>query len=297
MPEFYRLDMPKEEIDETLLSFSNENLIDNWYFVGGGIAGKLPINQKGITIAQSNGFVIDRWRCTEPGFAVDPDGVTIPAGAYFIQKQEFAQFDGRTMTMSLLISDGTLLSGTGTIRMGTVTNFYWESGIRLYLDFLAAGTAVIGINVDFKRKILAAKLEIGIRQTLTRKKPGGQHEIASVPDYGTELAKCQRYSFSAKTNAPYAQIGGGTAFSDRIVLINIVLPVPMRANPVISYNGKFQIVGGPARDVVNMSVVSWNGSNLIGINATPSENVSPGDAYILRSNNDATARLFLSAEL
>ena len=41
------------------------NLLDNWYFVGGGTQGKFPINQKGVTSRDDVAkyiIFIDRWR-------------------------------------------------------------------------------------------------------------------------------------------------------------------------------------------------------------------------------------------
>ena len=69
------------------------NLLDNWYFVGGGSqqgGGQFPINQRGQTsyaYGYLGGYTVDRWKCQTGGtVTVASDGVVIngysPYGNY-----------------------------------------------------------------------------------------------------------------------------------------------------------------------------------------------------------------------
>ena len=42
-------DAGAETVAAALNNKPNRNLLDNWYFVGGGMTGKFPVNQRGLT--------------------------------------------------------------------------------------------------------------------------------------------------------------------------------------------------------------------------------------------------------
>ena len=168
------------------------NLLDNWYFVGGA-DGNFPVNQRGVTVAETNGFGIDRWRCTEIGLAVSTDAIILPANAYLTQKIDVSPFIGRSLTMSLLLADGRFLTGSGVITNGAGVNFYWENGIRLYLESSTEAIRTVGINVTAQTKLKAVKLELGNSQTLASQSDDGSWNLLEYPVYAAELQKCQRY--------------------------------------------------------------------------------------------------------
>ena len=91
--------------------------------------------------------------------------------------------------------------------------------------------------VDSSITILAAKLELGDHQTLAYQDEEGNWQLFETPDYGEELAKCQRYQLNLPYgNTPnFSPIGFGYAITDTQVRILIPNPSTMRTNPSISY--------------------------------------------------------------
>lgn len=169
---------------------SNRNLLDNWYFVGGGSQlgdGIFPINQRGQT-SYAGGAGIDRWS-SDSQIALTASGITISANAiYQNQSKEF--FDGllgKTVTYSILTTGGAVKSATIQFPSSypqsvTVQEIYndGESSIGYALFPAGNGQAIRIIGVP----VAAAKLELGTVSTLANDAP---------PDFGEELRKCQRY--------------------------------------------------------------------------------------------------------
>ena len=65
----------EQEFNESLAKRNiaiRRNLLDNWYFVGGGSqqgGGQFPINQRGETSRSGSGGFIDRWKLSGDGSA------------------------------------------------------------------------------------------------------------------------------------------------------------------------------------------------------------------------------------
>ena len=174
----------------------NENLLDNWYFVGGGLEGKFPINQRGKTKYTTTGGICDRWVNSE-SYHVDLTENGLNTGSLIRQIHEEwkeSEWAGKVMTASVLFAgDGGLSTYTftypgssengkespdGVIKIGRLQGFGWNQ-------------PSFGINVDYK-PIVAAKLEFGGTQTLARKTENGW-ALLETPHYVNELLKCQRY--------------------------------------------------------------------------------------------------------
>lgn len=174
-------------------AWSNRNLLDNWYFVGGGSQlgdGIFPINQRGQT-SYTGGRSIDRWRCWQSStVTLTAAGLTFATGAkadglfQYFPKGKFESLYGETVTASLLLKDGTLYTATGTASANCwiVKNF--SGG---YFGYICNGTEAnfrINLNANQSKSIKACKLEKGTYSTLLNDVP---------PDFGAELAKCQWY--------------------------------------------------------------------------------------------------------
>lgn len=187
---------------------SNQNLLDNWYFLN-------PINQRGQMEYTGAGYSIDRWRIwnNTTTLALNDDGIIISNienpnnGLIFTQPFEsFRLIPGETYTFSLLVDVLEINTGGVAISMGQPSG--WIGGIHsetftlgkqlLYVTFIRdkEDTNVIinfGVNLhNGKAKLIAAKLEIGDHQTLAHKE-GDTWVLNEIPNYGEELAKCQRY--------------------------------------------------------------------------------------------------------
>lgn len=226
----------------------NENLLDNWYFVGDGSqqgGGQFPINQRGQTsyIASGRTDTIDRWYLATTGSSLSLSGnyVSIGGGSSasaWWQQTELSRLpSGYSCTYSVLTDAGlyTIFASqiTTSTDLKTTTPFgyirmqYYQRNIALNV-FTNAGSTC---------NILAAKLELGTRSTLARLVDGQWVLNDPPPNFQQELAKCQRYQLRLPygSSQNYAPIGFGWAQSASSIRIIIPTPVTMRANPIISY--------------------------------------------------------------
>ena len=288
----YILDNTGKQVDDAVdyaLANSNRNLLDNPWFT---------VNQRGYT---SNNLLqlqywADRWlRNTstngQGSLSLSNGVVTLTApsggGAFGNILQRMADpsiINGKTITLSLLKSDGTIISGSFVRTMGTAQTAYNSNNIKLQIS---ASNAVVvqvenGASISFK----AVKLELGSYSTLANDVP---------PDYGEELRKCQRYFIRLK-NSGWTILGSGYASSATNLRVLIPLPVTMRATPTRSYSGSFEVIGNGsnALSVTNMTAgfVTANGLE-IGVTTS---GMTLYQTYHLVSQ-DTTAYIDFSADL
>lgn len=262
---------------------SNDNLLDNAYFVGGGSQlgdWVFPINQRGQTSYSAYVNSIDRWYAAA-AMTVAADGIV--CGAIVQKLPQVAPLDGKTLTFSALLADGTMLSGSAVFNSASDTYFYRDAGAS---EFLMYNTYFGGFEVVTQRKVAAVKLEYGTVSTLANDAP---------PDFGEELRKCQRRLF-IHDFANGEIIANGFAVSASYSVFSLVLPVSMAsdgtltgtvtANPLI-YGG------GTGEQVSSFSVSAVKGNYAkIGVATTvmPSNN-----AVTLYANTNI--RLTISKEL
>ena len=184
------------------LQVVNRNLLDNWYFVGGGSQlgdGVLPINQRGQTVySGTNIYTIDRWYTTGPqrSIEVSSDGLSLAyAGSsasfsFFVQILTQPLDTNVTKTLSILDSDGNLYTKSGKgiwVTDAPFGGYRIEDSGRKVNILVAAGKSI---------KIIAVKLELGSEQTLAHNEGTEENPVwvlNEIPDYGEELRKCQRY--------------------------------------------------------------------------------------------------------
>ena len=222
-----------ETIAEHYKQFCNRNLLDNWYFGN-------PVNQRGATeyiINRFNQYHIDRW--TAAGnfkITLENDGLKITntsdsVYANIMQRLEFARFGKkeRTITLSLFTGDD-LYSVTGTVSFQDQNgSCYFATpfgAIRMY-TYNSLTEFTIDVAPGKETKIQAVKLELGSNQTLSRKE-NNVWVLNEIPDYATELAKCQRYFYKTQGAFEYR----GIAISRWYVSSGTIeLPVPMRIKP------------------------------------------------------------------
>lgn len=192
----------------------NENLLDNWYFVGGGSqqgGGQFPINQRGQTSYTGSVYGIDRWRNLRPTTTIQllsfglQISDTSDIGGGLAQYLE-SNFSGKKVTLSLLISQI-----TGSVKLWARNNSTWETYgniadasspglLSLTADITDYGSGNLAFYLDFSSSsssqnsvtITAAKLELGSRSTLARLVDGEWVLNDAPPNFQQELAKCQR---------------------------------------------------------------------------------------------------------
>lgn len=238
-----------------------------------------------------NGYTVDRWYFdTDSGscvLALTNDGVKFiaTAGATGIAslKQDIdptmlSALAGKTVTLSLLgktdISQQVLFyvnSKVAAIKSSPAVNGVCMTTLTYTFPEVLTNAAIFVYGRSYsgagEGTILAAKLELGPTQTLAHQE-NGNWVLNEVPEYGEQLARCQRYfvrytfdtqRFIGVLNIDSANGGQG--------YINV--PVPMRATPTIS--GPLGAYSADNNILINIAVVGSKGG-LIWINAVP---VSP----------------------
>lgn len=243
----------------------NKNLLDNWYFVGGGSQqgdGQFPVNQRGGTTYTTDGYCIDRWRFITnggegiPSVKIETDGAIV-TGATNINTAIMQIIDKKMpldqdLTLSVLVDsvEGEVwlnfsqnnapwtLLGSSIIKYGLTSlhvKITQENADETYqFTFSIASNASL--------KIKAAKLELGSQQTLAHQE-NGVWVLNEIPDHGTELAKCQRYfvRFPEYSTCGISIINAHD--TDREAKILISLPVELNRNPTIEItNGGYFIL-------------------------------------------------------
>lgn len=170
--------------------------IDKW----GTENGTVVINENSLSITINNiyaGFI----------YPIEP----LPAGTYtfsfLTDAQDSLYIEAGTKFISNVIDNG-LLSGTFT-----VDDEINVENVRITSSFSSPVTF----------HAYAAKLEKGVGQTLARKQ-GNTWVLNEIPDYATELLKCQRYFIGKRLiTAP--------SYNNRYAILPI--PIKMRSLPTI----------------------------------------------------------------
>ena len=221
------LKMPdsEETIAEHYRQFCNRNLLDNWYFAN-------SVNQKGQMEYTGSGYTIDRWRSYGAKVSINDGYISLSTegNPTFCQKSELDLYD-KTLTFSVLLANGSLCTGTGILASGTAwknTTLYEDSSIKLWLQ---NSNPLFNTAIDIKGNtpvdLVAAKLEFGSSQTLAHKE-GSKWVLNEIPDYATELAKCQRYFYKTQGAFEYRGIAINQWYMNNGT---IELPVSMRIKP------------------------------------------------------------------
>ena len=202
-----QLDHTAQQIDDGLniaRGVSNPNLLDNWYFVN-------PVNQRGQTSYTGTGYGLDRWRqLYDSTYCLIKDGYVSFYGLDFGQMIETKTIPlNIPLTYSVLTAEGILGSITfqfdGTQNQtvfGPIgetkfkANFIYNWGNTYTPFFLQTEGNVINV--------VAMKLELGSQQTLAHQDENGNWVLNEIPDYGEQLARCQRYFqlYSASDKRP-----------------------------------------------------------------------------------------------
>ena len=194
---------------------SNKNLLDNPFFT---------VNQRNFTSVNYTDittptYIVDRWlfggvgTCTYNSDKSITVTITNPVWGGLTQRFS-SVYKGLNVTFSVMLTDGTVVSGNGIIPPASGANIYpiyingyynWQvllrsDGSTWWME-LRCSTAGATLNIK------AIKLELGNHSTLVND---------TIPDYGQELFKC--ISSTADSTDPYANTGFGR--SNRNLLDN-----------------------------------------------------------------------------
>lgn len=197
-------------------SASNPNLLDNWYFVGGGSQngyGIFPINQRGNTSYSGTGYTLDRWRGINANgkFEIPQtnDCIKISKTANLssgsgLFRQPMQKMPAGTYTASVLVK---AISGAYRLYFGSITDgtnrasasfsttgiFKLTGTFAAVSDFafwIASGDSVSSSFVE----IIACKLELGDTQTLAHNEGTDANPVwvlNAIPDYEEQLIQCK----------------------------------------------------------------------------------------------------------
>lgn len=226
--------------------YPRRNLLDNWYFVGGGSQtgdGVFPINQRGQTSYPSSGFAIDRWGNAEKinvnSTYTEFVNTSTSDRAFYSQNLALTAntLAGQQCTLSIMTSDKKLYSATGIV--GAVESSTKSPNI----DF-NGNSFFVEQNTDSKIhvtlavtagsvKVIAVKLELGSYQTLAHNEgtvANPNWVLNELPDFGEEMAKCQRYFLPISRAARYNATSRGSTTID----FAIFTPVTMAGVPKLT---------------------------------------------------------------
>lgn len=188
-------------IDAAIQAKPNPNLLDNWCFGN-------PVNQRGKTEYINTGnYCIDRWISGADTAKLESDGLLITApssGIVFrqvIEKPE--RLSGKTVTLSI---DATVISGNWNLTdVGNFsaqhTDYHINNGVTSWTFQVnspsnfgdAVSVGFWGDSENAQIKVRSIKLELGSQQTLAHQDADGNWMLNEIPDYGEQLARCQRY--------------------------------------------------------------------------------------------------------
>lgn len=190
-----------DQID--FLLAKNRNWIRNGYFVGGGTAGKFPINQRG-NPSYGAGGTIDGWNL-DAGHSLTVSNEyiritsTLGSSGGLTQVIENGELlAGAKVTFSIIgfnfaagvYADGILIGGISTYGGGSVQ----KDGSSTTFN-VPNGVTTISVTIE-SGYIWAIKLEYGSANTLYY---SSAFDVVA-PNYDEELARCQRYLAPVKTS-------------------------------------------------------------------------------------------------
>jgi len=292
------LKMPdsEETIAEHYKQFCNRNLLDNWYFAN-------SVNQKGQD-EYSGGYGIDRWK--SDGATVLNDGSVVFSSNFYqkVPVEEFKKrFLGKQLTLSALYTDGTLEFGTLTVptQYPSSNQILFATPAGLAVALTTDGGPQIFRRQYTNKGVVAVKTEFGSHQTLAHKE-GSKWVLNEIPDYTTELKKCQRYQavfiLTTWSNFPAS---GATGITKNGLRVAFTIPANMRRNPTVSFEGEIYADFLKSGKIENALIKSCVWSILdtpvsvrLALDATPTDTVYP---VISISTKDSAAKIILDANL
>lgn len=300
----YILDNTGKQVDDAVdyaLANSNRNLLDNPWFT---------VNQRNFTSSTgvNNIYCVDRWyiargtgTISKTNNGITINGVGASRETTFQQMIDCGDLTGRTVALS--VNDGgTIRQITRTVPARTTSNnifirFTLRDGVSAFLYAMATSSAYaymlqFQVNAGYTIDLRAVKLELGSYSTLANDVP---------PDYGEELRKCQRY-FWRLGNATYLTACIALAESATQAFGDVILPVPMRAQPSVQPNGTFLCYTGAQSITItsltgNASSYPTVNPNRVALRATVASGLTIGTFYNIQSRGNAAAYIDFSADL
>lgn len=189
------------------------------------------------------GYGIDRWKLfVSGGVAVAAGGLQLDSVTNFGQVLEGSRVpDGIKATASVLTDEG--LAAVTFALNGEAQQIFTAivGGITLYFTGNWAGSGRHLIMLDGTGLVKAVGLELGPQQTLAHQDADGNWVLNEIPDYGEQLAACQRYYQRLKASSGYMRFGLSIPLTDTTANVFIPLIEEMRAVPTVNAHGDFAL--------------------------------------------------------
>lgn len=257
-------------IDAAIQAKPNRNLLDNWYFQG-------PVNQRGSGSYAVSGYTIDRWKTGSNKLTVNvtSDGITLinndTAPLYFNQYIDGGIPVEDSYTISALVST---ISGTAYFQTvysdgayGTPLNLAAGCNAITVSAAKTISRVLFQVNSGSSVTVNSAKLELGSQQTLAHQDADGNWVLNEIPDYGEQLARCQRYQIPWES---YERVRATLVNTSNLDFL-IPTPVTMRTKPVINTSV--------------LKVCKLNGTDVDGFSFAVKESVDPGFVSVRATKN------------
>lgn len=275
------------------------NYVDNPNFA-------FPVNQRGKTIYSGSVYGIDRWKNTGASSAQElvTGGVkftnTTTSNMFRQDVDNVSQFAGKKMTFAMMLEsvDGSTPSAYIRVDKADGTNVnargarITEKGISscvinvpddvtsiycgMVVDNAAGASGIANWAAIYEGEFTAENLP-----------------RFEIPDYGEQLARCQRYFVKITTDTGTANLGVGFAPNTSAAYVYFSLPVEMRAKPSITFVGG--LYNRTKLTAIDYSAVSINNFMGFALLIKFAANVTAGDSYGMTLTN--TNKFELSADL
>lgn len=231
------------------------NLLDNWYFVGGGDNGfgttKFPINQRSQSSYTHSGYTIDRWKSNSDNLTVtvNPNYISLKntAASGVVELNQFFDFPydtwaNKTMTISALNTNNQLFTATSTVpstapstttafitanigSLGSINLCYSTRSSHFYTKITINSSKIINLS--------AAKLEFGDIQTLAYKESNNWY-INTLPIFEEEIIKCKLWF--ERLRGQYSSAGTGYT-KNATTAIGVIQCSEKIKTPTVSLSG------------------------------------------------------------
>lgn len=198
---------------------ANANLLDNAYFLN-------PVNQRGQTTYQVNGYTIDRWRTRSAENIVKVTNTGLTCTRALRQYVDVKTSD--TLTVAVCDSNGDIYCASGTLASGAI------GGATMKLDLDEYDKPYFLLYEDKTYRWAALYRGAYTKATLPEFTP---------KSYAAELLECQRYYIRLKT---FRQAGQTITTGARF---GFTLPVAMRITPTLTLITNGTIICNGVEDV------------------------------------------------
>ncbi len=272
---------------------TNPNLLDNPWFT---------INQRNFTSGSIDvqEYTRDRWKNARVSSVVYNNNGTLTyawngnaSGAFLSQyaMPEIAPFlVGKTVTVSAYV-EGVLYSKSFTLPSSSNVEYLLGDGLNIVVINQISTNR--GFEFQFRHQsgtgktIGPVKCELGSVSTLANDAP---------PDYGTELAKCQRYFLRVMSYGTHSPIAFGYGSNSTTCRVLLPTPTTMRAIPTVTMTGSFLLFGNGSTIAVTSLGAYFTRANGVALLATVASGVSSNITYCL-AGNQTDDYIDLSADL